>query len=437
MNNLNSYWKPFNRADNPSILEVVSGQGVNLYDKDGKKYFDGYSGLWNMPYGYDDEDIKNAIIDQLNTLPYVNPITINYPKIEELSQLLCRILHKDIDKIIYTCSGSESNEVAIKLARKYSALKGSSRKAIGVVENSYHGSYYGSMSASTYEGKLREGYGPMLSGFVSLPMPFTRDFKIDEFSTECKEKIVSRLNEELAVLKDHLCAIIIEPIIASGGIIPLFDEYIRALYEVCQDNDILFVCDEVATGFGRTGELFCFQHFNIKPDIITLSKGINNGYLPLGATCVTKKVVQQFINNKEIIFHLSTQNGNPLSVAAALANINKMLQDNTLEKVRENSAFISKTIKNDLCKFNSIFDIRCFGMMFAIDIVDENDKPIPKEKLSELMQRIYSLGCIMGSAYVEGITSAILVLPPFIATKGDIKKLSKIISKAIIEVNLF
>ncbi|WP_303862553.1 aminotransferase class III-fold pyridoxal phosphate-dependent enzyme, partial [Alkalibaculum bacchi] len=207
MSNLNAYWKPFNRADNPSILEVVSGSGVNLFDEDGKRYLDAYSGLWNMHYGYSDEDIKGAIIDQLNTLPYVNPITINYPKIEELSQLLCRITHKDIDKIIYTCSGSESNEGAIKLARKYSSLKGSSRRAIGVIENSYHGSYYGSMSASTYEGKNREGYGPILRGFVSLSMPFTRESKMDEFSVECKEEMVCSLKEELNVLKDHLCAI--------------------------------------------------------------------------------------------------------------------------------------------------------------------------------------------------------------------------------------
>ncbi|MCP4162986.1 MAG: aspartate aminotransferase family protein, partial [Deltaproteobacteria bacterium] len=370
MSNYDNYWSPFNSSNANNSIEIVRGSGVYLYDNMNNQYLDAYSGLWNMHYGYDDEDIKSAIKKQLDILPYINPITLNTPIVGELSRVLCKITDKGISKIVYTCSGSESVEAAIKISRKYHSLKGSKRNKIAVLEHSYHGNYYGSMSASAYEESFKDGYGPMLEGFVKLSIPFCRCCKTENISDNCKSIMLDTLEKEINIYKDDLCAIMIEPVVASGGIIPLFKEYIQKIDELCKNNDILLICDEVATGFGRTGNMFCFQKYNISPDLITLSKGINNGYLPLGAVCVAEKIDNEFSSKNEILFHLSTQNGNPICVAAALANIKKMEDNNVLETISNIGDVIEKTLNKEIGSFKTVFEIRRAGLMFAIDLID-------------------------------------------------------------------
>ncbi len=425
-------WKPFNKVNSQGRLDIVRGEGVYLYDSNGQQYIDAYSGLWNMHYGYSDQDIKNAIIEQMNILPYANPITINYHQNEELSTLLCTITHDEISKIIYTCTGSESIEAAIKISRKYSALKDKEKHLIAVMPNSYHGSYYGAMSASGYENSFKEGYGPMLDGFVTLPLPFCRCCKSGNVSDSCLKEMLDTLYKELDSIKDKLCGVLIEPVIASGGVMELPKEYLLALSQFCKNEDILLICDEVATGFGRTGSMFCFQKYNIKPDIITLSKGINNGYLPLGAVCVTKKIVREFIDKDTLLFHLSTQNGNPICIAAAIANIKKMLSENITERVNILSSLFKEMLLKELDGLNNIHDIRISGLMIAIDIVNpDTNKPISQEELSGVQQKIYMSGCIAGCSYVEGITSSVLILPPFILKKNEVKKIVRIMYQSL------
>jgi adenosylmethionine-8-amino-7-oxononanoate aminotransferase len=432
-----AYWRPFNKADIDNTLTIVKGEGVCLYDNYGNKYLDAFSGLWNVNYGYSDTVIKEAIKEQIDKLPYVNPITLSSDQAIELSNLLCGITHDEINKVVYTCSGSESIEAAIKISRKYSNLIGKNKHHIAVMEGSYHGSYYGGMSASVYEENEKVGYGPMLDGFVKLSVPFCRCCKTEEMTEDCKAKILQKLEEELLAYKDDLCAILVEPILASGGVIPLFQEYISRIYSFCKNNDILFICDEVATGFGRTGTMFRFQQFDLKPDLITLSKGINNGYLPLGALCVTKKIEDVFIKNNQILFHLSTQNSNPICLAAALATIKKMQTDNILEKIKGNSEYFRSVLNRELLTFDMVYDIRIYGLMAAIDLVDkESREPIAKELLFKIIGRICSMGCFVGISYVKDVTSSILLFPQFIATKHNIDEIAKTVKLALFEESI-
>lgn len=432
MENKRASWSPFNKTDSVGNLDILSGDGIYLYDENNKKYIDAYSGLWNMHYGYSDVEIKNAIKEQLDQLPYVNPIVMNTRVNNELSNILCNITHRKIKKIIYTCSGSEATEVAIKLCRKYADLKQNKRTKIAVFENSYHGNYYGSMSASYYEGSLKDGYGPMLSGFVSLKTPFCRCCKSGQISKNCLDTMLNKLDEELRLYRDELCGIIIEPVIASGGIMSVPEEYMKRLYEFCLENDVLLVCDEVAAGFGRTGYMFAFQKYKIHPHIITMSKGIDNGYLPLGAVGVSENIVEEFQNADEVLFHLSTQNGNPVCLAAAVANIKKMMDSDIISMVGELSKSFRKSLTRELNRYVSVFDIRIEGLMIAIDLVDEvTQLPISQKKLNLLMQHIYSLGCIVGTSFVEDITSSILLFPQYIIKKAEITQIAKIISQAI------
>src|SRR5699024_2762960 len=357
------------------------------------------------------------------------------PTLSEISDIICEITHDKISKNVYSCSGTEEVEAAIKISRKYSAMKGKNRTKIAVIENSYHGSYYGSMSASNYEGTEKEGYGPMLEGFISLPLPFSRKRKGNLIDDKEKQYFLRQLEEILETNKDTLCSIIIEPVLASGGVIPLFPEYICKLSEFCKTNDILFVCDEVATGFWRTGSIFSFKKYNIKPDIITISKGINNGYLPLGAVSICKKIEELFEQNEKILFHLSTQNANPICIASALATLKKMRSREIQTKVeiliKEFQAAISKNLVN----LNSVSEVRQVGLMIAIDLVQslESNVPIEEKSLYGIVGRCFGKGCIVGMSYSTNISSAILIFPSYIMSDNDVKEVIKIVKESIME----
>ncbi|MCW6109110.1 aminotransferase family protein [Clostridium sporogenes] len=431
---MGNYWRPFNPANSEMNLTISKGEGVYLYDNFGRKYIDAFSGLWNVNFGYSDPEIKEAIKVQVDELPFVNPITLNNKNAIELSSILCSITHDDISKVVYTCSGSESIEAAIKISRKYSKFKCRENYHIAVIEGSYHGNYYGSMAASNYDEQEKYGYGPMLDGFLKLPMPFCRCCKTDKMSRGCIDKILHKLDNVLEENKDKLCAVIVEPIIASGGIIPLFEEYITRISDFCKRNDILFICDEVATGFGRTGSLFCFQHHNLKPDLIALSKGINNGYLPLGALCITKKVENEFIKNKEILFHFSTQNANPICLSAALATLKKMESNHFLSDINEKSEYLKSKLNCELNKIEMVFEIRIYGLMIAIDLIDPStSKPITKEKLFGVISKLYELGCLAGISFSENITSSILLFPQFISSNENLIEIVTKLKLAIVE----
>lgn len=433
----NAYWRPFNSADNTNTLSIVKGEGVFIYDDNGKRYLDAYSGLWNVCYGYSDKCIKDAMKKQIDELPYINPITLSTSKAVELSNILCDMTHDEISKIIYTCSGSESVEATIKISRKYSSLMGSEKYHVAVIDGSYHGSYYGSMAASMYDEEEKEGYGPMLDGFFKLISPFCRCCETECMKEKCKNRILQKLEEQLELYKDKLCAVILEPILASGGVIPLFKEYILTIYNFCKKNDIQFICDEVATGFARTGTMFRFQEFDLKPDLITLSKGINNGYLPLGAVCVSKKIEEAFVKNNKILFHLSTQNSNPICLATAIATIEKMKADNIVETVKKNSEYFKNKLNSELLKLNIVYEVRICGLMVAIDLIDyKSHKPIIKEVLMGIVGRIYLSGCIVGISQIENVTSSILLFPQFIVTKINMDEIVEKVKNALLEVTM-
>ncbi len=429
----NKYWQPFNAADTKYMLNIVKGEGVFLYDNDGRRYIDANSGLWNVNLGYSDKFIKEAMKKQIDELPYINPITLSSNLAIELSNDLCELTHDQISKVVYACSGSESIEIAIKIARKYSNLLGKNKYHIAVIEGSYHGSYYGSMSASMYDESEKCGYGPMLDGFVKLPIPFCRCCKTNDMSEDFKRKIVKKLENDLESHKDELCAIIVEPILASGGVIPLFREYIMTIYNFCNKNDILFICDEIATGFGRTGSMFCFQEFDLKPDLITISKGINNGYLPLAALCITKKIEDVFIKNNKVLFHLSTQNANPICLSSALATIKKIKSENILNSVKTNSEYFRNLLNRELLDISMVHEVRIYGLMIAIDLIDCKLKnPISRERLMKIVGKVYSLGCFITLSFIENVTSSVVLFPQFITSKNDMDEIVKIIKSGFI-----
>lgn len=423
-------WRPLSGCNNDGIM-LDRAEDVYVYDVFSKRYFDANSGLWNVNLGYSNKIIKKAVADQLEKLPFANPLLFYPEAAARLSEKLCLMLAEDITKVFFTCTGSEAIEVAIKLIRKYLSIKKKPQKKIAVFGNSYHGSYYGSMSASFFEGENRGGYTPLLDGFISLGIPYIRASGSIS-NSDAQNQLLIQLNRWLEKFGEDICAIIIEPVIGSGGVIAPDKAYMNRLMEYCRGNDILVVCDEIACGFFRCGKLFGFQYYEIHPDIVTLSKGLNNGYLPLGAVCIGERIAEAFSNRDAFLFHLSTQNLNPLAIAAAEATISQY-NDALHEKVNKASEFWTLRL-NALLQLNCVFSIRAYGLMFAVDFQDKDGNPLSLNRLISLIERIIDNGVLVGDSYIESVQSSIVMFPPYIASRQDIRRTVSVINKAIIEL---
>lgn len=369
-------------------LLLESGNGSKLYDTNKKEYIDLGSGIGVNSLGYQNKNWIKSVISQLNKLQHTSNLYYNKPYIE-LAKKLCAITK--FDKVFFANSGAEANEAAIKCARKYSFLKyGKEAKRYNIVslKNSFHGRTMAAISA-TGQDIFHNFFFPFLEGFLF---------------TEAND-----LEDTISKLKNNSCAIIMELIQGEGGVIPLNKEYVKAVREYCNKNDILMIIDEVQTGVGRTGKFLCSEHFNLKADIITLSKGLGGG-LPIGAMLMNKKCSDTFTLGD----HASTFGGNPVVCSGALEVINTM-DKNTLKEIVKKG----KYIKNNLIKLDNVKSINGIGLMLGVEL---------KEGLNarEIVEKCISKGVIPLTA-----KNKIRLLPPLTISQKDLSKAIDILKECL------
>ncbi len=426
-----SVWYPLSKPEEDKI-KIDRAEGIYLYDNHQKEYIDANSGLWNVPLGYSNEVIKKALCCQAERFSYVNPCECESEAAEKLGSLLKELLHEDIDKIIYACSGSEAIEVAIKLIRKYSDLKHKSKaNGIAVLQHSYHGSYYGSMSCSSYDGCEREGYGPLLSGIYELKLPFEKDYLKVQDNEEWKKNQEKELIKELERLEGKISGIIFEPILGSAGVIRLPKWYIDKIVEFARKNDVIIVCDEIATGFCRTGSMFAYEEYDIKPDIITMSKAINNGTLPMAAIAVSNRISNEF--KDKYLFHLSTQNANALCCATALATINELIVGDYVNTVNKKSKFLKELFFKEIVNnFSQVYDVRAEGMMFAVELRDkEGNETLPFYDLIKVVELLKKNGVISEWSCIDGVSTCLVMFLPYVISDIEMNEVIKRIKKSL------
>jgi len=299
-------------------IEIVSGKGSVVIDPSGKEYIDMGSGIGVTSFGIADETWQKAIIGQISKVQHMSNLYYTQPCVE-LAKLLCE--KTGMSKVFFSNSGAEANECAIKVGRKYASDKyGASRHTIITLENSFHGRTLTTLAA-TGQDHYHELFQPLTPGFVSVPAN----------NIQALEKAIKDTNP---------AAVMIECIQGEGGVLPLEASYIKAVRKITEENDIIMIVDEVQTGNGRTGELYSYMNFGIKPDVVSTAKGLAGG-LPLGATLISDKC-------KDVLGfgdHGSTFGGNPVSCAAAVS-ILKRIDDKLLSQVKEKSAYIFDSLKN-------------------------------------------------------------------------------------------
>ncbi|WP_300721111.1 acetylornithine/succinylornithine family transaminase [uncultured Brachyspira sp.] len=372
-------------------LLLESGKGAKLKDIEGKEYIDLGSGIGVNSIGYGNKNYINAAANQLKTLQHTSNLYYTKPYID-LAKKLCTITK--YDKVFFCNSGTEANEAAIKCARKYSFNKYADnnkdykRYKIVTLKNSFHGRTLAALSATGQE------------IFHNFFFPFLEGFSFAE---------ANNYNDTVEKLKDNACALMIEFIQGEGGVIPLDKEYVQKIKKYCEENDILFIADEVQTGAGRTGKFLCSEHFEIKADITTLAKGLGGG-IPIGAMLMNKKCSCVFVNGD----HGSTFGANPIAAAAALEVLNIINKD-LLKEINKKS----KYIKNKLIKLSNVESVDGIGLMLGIGL---------KEGLNvrEIAEKCISKGVIPLTA-----KNKIRLLPPLTITDKELEKAVSILCECI------
>ncbi|CAI2717850.1 aspartate aminotransferase family protein [Nitrospina watsonii] len=371
-------------------LALVKGKGCYVWDAAGKKYLDCVTGLAVDNLGHCHPQVVKALRKQAGQLIHVS----NLYHIEPQS-LLARDLTRlsFADKVFFCNSGTEANEAAIKLARKHSADQGySGRHEIITFTNSFHGRTLGSLSA-TAQKKFHQGFKPLLSGFKYAPFN----------DIEAVRQTVS----------DKTCAILVEPVQGEGGVNLADKQFLKELKQLCRDNNLLLIFDEVQTGFGRTGALFAYERFGVKPDVITLAKALGGG-VAIGAMMATNPVMKSFVPGT----HAATFGGNPLACAAAQAALSVVSQKSFLKTARETGDYFAKQLHALARKHTVVKEVRGIGLMLAMEL-KVSGAPV----LNDCMERGILINCVQ--------SMTLRFLPPLIITRKEIDTLIRTLSESL------
>src|SRR5690625_2298698 len=315
-------WHPLRPFDPKATMVVSEADGAWVTDSNGNRYLDGMAGLWCVNVGYGREELAKASYDQLKKMAYF-PLTQSHEPAIELAEKLNDWL-EDEYVIFFSNSGSEANETAFKIARQYHRQQGNHDRYKFISRyRAYHGGTFGALAA-TGQAERKYMYEPLVSGFLHVAPPdcYRSDFNREDGSccTHSANEIDRVINWEL---EETIAGVIVEPMITGGGVLIPHDHYLQKVREICDRRGALLIVDEVINGFGRTGKPFGFMHSGIKPDIITMAKGITSAYLPLSATAVRKDIFEAFKGSEryDTFRHVNTYGGSPAACAVAVKNI--------------------------------------------------------------------------------------------------------------------
>lgn len=355
---------------------VVEGDGVWITDDRGRRLIDGFAGLWCVSVGHGRTEIIEAVKTQMEELEYFTTFHgQSHPRAIELAEKLASMFPPayGLNHVMFSSGGSEANETNIKLARLYWALQGQDQRyKIVARHNGYHGLTIATMTATGIM-PMRWNFGPEAPGFQHIAAPYCYKCELDltcpACGLACAEELARLIEREGA---DTIAAFIAEPVIGAGGIIPPPPGYFQRIREICDEHGILLILDEVVTGFGRAGEMFGMEIYDVRPDIVTLAKGITSGYLPLGASVVNDHIwntISERLPDQMPVSHGFTYSGHPTCCAAALANIDLIERDDLVANAREVGAYLQEQMRERLGGFETVGDIRGVGLMIGIEFV--------------------------------------------------------------------
>ncbi|WP_066369395.1 acetylornithine transaminase [Neobacillus fumarioli] len=371
-------------------VTIVKGKGSYVWDDKGASYLDFTSGIATCNLGHVPDQVKAKLEEQLQNLWHCSNL-YHIPNQQELAALLTA--NSCGDQVFFCNSGAEANEAAIKLARRYaSKVKGNPSPVVVTFKQSFHGRTLATLTATGQE-KIQQGFSPLMPGFQHLPFNDTEELY------------------QLYTIKP--AAVLLELVQGEGGVIPAELEWVQRLAEICKENDILLMVDEIQTGMGRTGTLFAYEQYGIEPDVISVAKGLGSGF-PIGAVIAKEEAAKGF----EPGSHGSTFGGNPLATAAGVATITQMTKTNLLEHVREMATHLDQQLQSLKEKFSIIEDVRGKGLLKGL---------VVKGNALEIVQKAIANQLLILTAG----QNIVRILPPLTVTKVEIDEFTNKLDETI------
>ncbi len=426
-NNARHLWHPMGHPgesrDAPPRI-IAGAEGVRITDIDGHSAIDAVGGLWCVNLGYSNDRVKQAIADQLGTLPYYSAFAgTSNPTAIEASHAVREFFAEDgMARVFFTSGGSDSVDVALRLARQYHRLRGQpGRTKFLSLKKGYHGTHFGGASVNGNP-RFRHGYEPLLPGCFHLAAPYTYRNPFQESDpAKLAQAIAAQMEDEIAFQgADTIAAFIMEPILGAGGVIVPDASFMKLMREICDRHGILMIADEVITGFGRTGDWSGSRHWGVQPDLMTTAKGITSGYFPVGATLVNERVAEVFegADAEGAIWTGYTYSAHPVGAAAVVAT----LEETRRLDLRTNAAARGTQLYEGCLRLQEKHDILGdvrggHGLMTGLELVSDRDAKTPMDGAT--MKRVHKATWDAGAMVRLGMHN-ILMSPPLTITETEI-----------------
>ncbi|MEG0965164.1 MAG: aspartate aminotransferase family protein [Pseudomonas sp.] len=400
---------------------ITKAEGVHLWDSEGNKILDGMAGLWCVAVGYGREELVEVAARQMRELPYYNLFfQTAHPPALELAKAVSAVAPEGMTHVFFTGSGSEGNDTNLRMVRHYWAVKGKPQKQVIIGRiNGYHGSTVAGAALGGMSGMHAQS--GTLPGIVHIPQPYWfgegGDMTPDEFGVWAAEQLEKKI---LEVGEDNVAAFIAEPIQGAGGVIIPPETYWPKIKEILAKYEILFIADEVICGFGRTGEWFGSDYYDLKPDLMTIAKGLTSGYIPMGGVIVRDEVAK-VVSEGGDFNHGFTYSGHPVAAAVGLENLRILRDEKIIERVKEETApYLQKRLR-ELNDHPLVGEVRGLGMLGAIELV--KDKATRARYEGQGAGMICRQHCFDNGLIMRAVGDTMIIAPPLVISREEIDEL--------------
>lgn len=429
-------WHPFTQmkdyvAQEPLI--IARGEGIKLFDVNGKAYYDGFSSVWLNVHGHNVPELNQAITEQLDQIAHSTLLGMaNVPSIL-LAEKLINLAPKGLSKVFYSDNGATAVEISLKMAFQYWQNRGQTGKhSFITMNNAYHGDTIGATSVGAIP-LYHQVYKPLLFSPHVIPYPYPYRQGGEEAAVQATLSSLESLLKERA---HEIAAMIVEPVVqGASGMIIMPDGCLKKIAELLRAHDVLLIADEVATGFGRTGKMFACEHDGVLPDIMAVAKGLTGGYLPVAATLVTEQIYDAFFADYEeqkTFFHGHSFTGNPLGCAVALANLRLMEERGVVQQVAQKATDLDQLLRQ-LRDLPHVGDIRQKGLMAGIELVRDKETKEPYHWNERIGVRACQVAREKG-LLTRPLGNVIVFIPPLVSTTEELADMVGILTESIQDV---